>query len=133
MARPGTTLVSDAAIALKAAIATAVPDDQNAEALGASRVLDFGAEVTTGPVVVVGNPTLTWDSFGNGPDSASFPVFVVLDASDRATERLWSLVPIVATTIGEASNGVVTRAEPGVFNAGTSQLPCYQLSVDYPL
>lgn len=89
---------------------------------------DLGANVDP-PATLLGPPQLKWEAYCSDPTSAQFMVYLVVPAKDRAIEQLWDLVPKVAEALDE-SDAVVRRADPGTFNAGGSDLPSYELTVE---
>lgn len=98
------------------------------------------AEVTTRlgtnvnpPTVVVGPPSVEWETGCADPTSARFLLYVVVKDDDTAMEKLWDLVPQVAAVVDEATPGVVIRADPGVYPAGATELPAYVIQVQVPL
>jgi hypothetical protein len=103
-----------------------------AQTVEAVRVFPLGATLTP-PAVVVGPPRLEWATSCPGPTTAFFTVFVVAALDDRALELLYELAPQVGAAIEAESAGVVLRADPGTYNAGTGDLPAYALTVEYPL
>lgn len=135
MPRPGSTTVSDASLALVAALQAVEFDggDAGPQLLGTGRVLMFGDALPGGPAAVLGPPVLGADSYGSGFTTATFPVFAVVDSNDRAQQYLWIFVDAIRVAIDSGSNGAVTRADPGLFSSGQTQLPCYEITVEYPL
>lgn len=93
---------------------------------------DPGAAINP-PATVVGPPSLTWDALAVWPTAARFLVYVVVAADQRALERLWDLVPVVAEAIDGLEDAVVVRADPGTYQTSGGELPCYQIQVDYAL
>lgn len=93
---------------------------------------DVGSELPVLPAVVIGPPSLTFDGYGTATD-ATFLVYVVVAANAQALPKLWDLVPPAYEAIEANSDGVVRRADPGVWTAGTADLPCYEIAVEYPL
>ena len=116
--------VTAAAEALKAALRTVA---------GLRVVQDPGATVD-GPTAVVAVPALTWESHCVEPTGANWVVHLVVDANERAVERLWELVTAVSVAIDEEFlAGSVIRADPGTWSAGGPELPSYALQVDVAL
>jgi hypothetical protein len=98
---------------------------------------DLGARVDP-PAFIVGPPELGWSGYGGPePTSARFVVWVVVSADDLALERLWELVPAVVAKVEELDDvtlaDVDRPATPGTFPSGGSELPAYQVQVDYAL
>lgn len=85
------------------------------------------------PGLVMGPPLLQWDAFSHEPTRATWTVYAVASMSDRALERLWEFVPRVAAAADEVVDAVVTRASPGLFTAGTTSLPCYDIEIEVAL
>lgn len=101
---------------------------------GATATADPGATLANLPALVIGPPRLTWESDGRfGPTAARYLVWAVVDADERAIERLWSLVVDTAEAIDSRSDGVVVQADPAVFPSGTAQLPAYEIQIEVPL
>ena len=84
------------------------------------------------PAAVLGPPALTWETGCVGPTSARFLVYAVVDADERAVEKLWDLVDQVANAI-DATDAVVVHADPAVYTSGTRQLPCYEITTEVGL
>lgn len=116
--------ISDAAVDLETALKL-IPE--------VSVHRDPGAPLTSPPAVVIGPPALEWESGCPAPTAARFLVYVVVTADERAVERLWELVELVAATIDTQTDAAVIRADPAVFVSGTSQLPCYEIQTEVPL
>jgi hypothetical protein len=79
------------------------------------------------PIVYVGPPSLTWQDYGFGPTTAVYEVVLAVAADERAVDRLFDLLGPVTDAIDgsrEAEASVVS-AEPGVWQAGNSNLPAY--------
>lgn len=115
--------ITEMAAALTAALKTVpgceVPDTQGAN-------LDP-------PSLVLSPPALTWEGLCSGPTSATWLVFVVVAAEERALERLWDLLPQVTDAIDAVTDAAVIRADPGAFRAGATDLPCYEITVEVSL
>lgn len=92
---------------------------------------DLGASVNP-PCIMLGPPALEWEGVCVGPTSARWLVYVIVPADERAMERLWELVEPVADAI-DGTPAVVIRADPGVYAAGTQDLPCYEFQVEVSL
>ncbi|MFI6759365.1 hypothetical protein ACIBF5_09515 [Micromonospora sp. NPDC050417] len=84
------------------------------------------------PATVLGPPALTWESLSASPTSARWLVYIVVPAEERALDRLWELVPLVAAAIDQLPDAVVIRADPGAFLSG-AELPCYELTIEVAL
>lgn len=112
--------VADLAAALKAACLT----------VSEIRVYeDLGGAVDP-PAVVIGPPTLGWDTTSAEPSSARFSLYLVAAATDRALERLWALLPLVAAAVDAVPGAVVKTASPGFYQAGGVELPSYTVTVE---
>lgn len=85
------------------------------------------------PAALVGPPAVTFDAYAPEPTTATFIVHLVVAANDRALERLWDLIPPVTAALATVTDAVVTRADPGVFNAGGTDLPAYAIEVETSL
>lgn len=91
------------------------------------------ADGAGGATAVLGPPSLLWESGAPEPTTARFLVYVVVDATDRAIERLWELVPVVAAALDTEPDVVVIQADPGTYPAGGVELPCYQIQIEVSL
>lgn len=85
------------------------------------------------PATVLGPPVLSWETLSIDPLRATFIVYVVTSADDRALERLWDLVPAVASAVGDDGRFAATRAAPGAWSTGGQDLPAYLLTVETTL
>jgi len=94
--------------------------------------LDPGA-MSLFPAIVIGPPELEWGNGFADPTQARFPVYAVIDAGERAMERLCLLVPEVAAAVDELTPGAVLSALPFPFPSGATDLPSYQLIVEVGL
>lgn len=83
------------------------------------------------PALVISPPALTFSGYGNAVD-VTFLVYLVTSASAGAVAELLRWLPDVVTALGE-SDAVVLRADPGVYLAGAVSLPCYEITIDFPL
>lgn len=116
--------ISEAATAIRVALKT-VPK---------LRVYDRAAPVVDPPGAFVGPASLQWESQGCvEPTGATFPVFLIVAADERAIDRLHDLVLVAAAAIDAVDTAVVTAATPTVYDAGTSGLPAYLLTVEMSL
>jgi len=118
-----TSVIADAATELEQAL-------QTLDGFGVYR--DPGATLSL-PALVIGPPSLLWETGCLGPTSARFLVYVVVDADERAIERLWAYVPAVAETIDDLTRAAVVRADPAVYVSGGVSLPCYELQTEATL
>lgn len=95
--------------------------------------LDPTADVEP-PGVIIGPPAIEFDGYSGEPTAATFPVYAFVAWDEFAVARLIDLGPRVAAAITEnLDDAVVTRAEPTVFNAGGTDLPAYQITVEVSL
>lgn len=97
------------------------------------RVLRDPGGAADGPVAILGAPALTWDGVCLDPTEARFMVHVTVEANERALERLWELVPVVAEALDQVVDASVRRADPGTYPTGGSELPAYAIQVDVAL
>jgi hypothetical protein len=95
-------------------------------------LLDPGA-MNLLPAIVIGPPELEWGAGGSSPTHARFPVYAVIDAGERAMERLALLAPDVAAAVDDLTPGAVLTASPFAYPTGTTDLPSYQLIVEVGL
>lgn len=96
------------------------------------RFTKLGDTVKT-PGVVLGLPGLTGEGYVPEPTSATFPVFLVVSLGDQTIATLNRLVYPVWQAIEENTDGTISRATPGSYVDGTTELPCYIFDIDYPL
>lgn len=104
---------------------------------GVNYYRDPGAVIDP-PATALGAPALAWETYGDGitppePTSATFPVYVIARADDRFMETLWDLVPAVAAALESVTDAVTPAADPGAYNSGGVQLPCYELLAEMSL
>lgn len=97
------------------------------------RLYRDAASIDSPPAVYVGPPLLTWDGFDSDPTTATFTVYIVVPASDRAQEQLQDVLPAVATAVDRVPDAVVKSARPGIWKAGSADLPTYEMSVHVSL
>lgn len=94
----------------------------------------FGpGDVVDPPGYTVSAPTLAFQSACDYPTDAEFTVFVFVPFSERAIEQLLELSIAAAAAIDAKTDAVVLEATPGVFRAGTTEIPTYELVVSYAL
>ncbi len=91
------------------------------------------AEPGPRPACVIGPPALQWEAGCPGPTSARFLIYTVVDASARAVEQLWELVPAMAGVIDSTTDAVVIESNPAAYVVGTTELPCYETMVEVSL
>lgn len=94
------------------------------------KVYDTAGAVLSPPAVVVGPPTLAFETYQPEATSATVPVAVVVASHERALEHLLDLVPLVAQAIHDHTDAVVTAASPSSWPAGGSDLPAYILEAE---
>lgn len=112
--------VKDAAAQLVTALKT-VPG------VGGSVYTDPAAPNIQCPAIVIGPPTLLFESGRKTPTEAQFPIWAVVDPDEFAAEKLWDLAPEVVAAIDEYTNGTVSQpATPFPFPHTTTDLPSYQ-------
>lgn len=88
------------------------------------------------PAVLIGPPRLEWDTYSTeSPATAQFVAIVMVKFDDRAIQNLERIVPLVGAAIFEADtvDAVVGPALPGVWRAGTTELPCYEIQIEVSL
>ncbi len=85
------------------------------------------------PAAIVGPPSMTWEALCDGATTATFRVGIVVAADDRALERLWDLVVLVAEALDDIPDVSVTRADPGSFLSSSAELPAYDITVECSL
>lgn len=92
-------------------------------------------EVIDPPGAVVEPPVLTPMTACPGYNEASFTVVVVVAMGDarRVVEALLAFVGPVMDAIENETPAAVTMANPGTYRTGATELPAYELTVQYPL
>ena len=94
-------------------------------------------ENITPPAFVLGPPSLLFEGYCADPlqpSSATFTVWVVVDANEWSMERLWDLVPLAATAVESVQDAGVERADPATYPVGGDlDLPAYTLTVPVTL
>lgn len=115
--------VADMSAALAAALGTVA---------GLSVYTDPGVSADP-PAVLIGPPSLTWDGYVSAPTDARYELILMVAADERANERLWDLLPQVAAAVDTVQDAVVRSAEPGAWTTGTTELPCYRITVETSL
>lgn len=115
------SVVADAADALLAALRTAA----------GVRVYDDPGALVDPPAVVLTPPRLTWSGYRSDPTDATFVAVAVVAADERASARLWDLVPLVAAAADELPDAAVKSAQPGTW--GSSELPAYLIEIEVAL
>lgn len=93
---------------------------------------DVGPGVSP-PGAVIGAPSLRWTTAGPDPDEATWPVYVIVPADDRAAQRLWELIPLVTAALDQVENAQVTQAVPTTYPTSGGELPAYQVDVEVNL
>lgn len=99
---------------------------------------DRGAAVDP-PAAIVGLPQLGWQGYcGSAPTHARFRIDLVVAADERAHERLWRLIPLVAEAVEAVASATLAPfefpASPVMFTtAQQTQLPGYEITVDVAL
>lgn len=102
--------------------------------VGGSVYTDPAAPNIQCPALVIGPPTLIWDTGSTDVTEAHFPVWAVVDPDEFAAEKLWDLAPAVSAAIDAHTEGVVSQpATPFAFPHGTTVLPSYQLIAEVPV
>lgn len=99
---------------------------------GTTATADPGLEPQL-PALIIGPPRLAWTTTSSDPTEATYIVFAVVDADERAIERLWDLCTAVAEAVDRLPHAAVTAADPGVFTSGNAQLPCYHITIEVGL
>lgn len=97
------------------------------------RVYTDPGAVIDPPGALVGPPQLTWGGYVAAPTEARFVVVLMVAADERALERLWDLVPLVAAAVDTVPDAVVRQANPGVWLTGGIELPCYEIQIEASL
>jgi len=117
------TVLTEAAAAIRAALAGVD---------GARVYADPGATLDP-PALVPAAPTLTWEAYSGWPTSARWLIYLVAKADDRALPTLWTLLPAVTAALEGVAGAVVTQADPGTYQTGGVELPCYEITIEYAL
>lgn len=117
-----TSRVADAATALTSALGS----------VKGLRAYNDPAATIQPPAAVVGPPELEWEGYTSAVMLARFVVYLVTTTGAHVLEQLWDLVPLVVSAVEDQVPGatVLPPASPGVFNAGGTELPCYQITIE---
>jgi hypothetical protein len=86
--------------------------------------------------VVVGPPAFLWSGAmctPNDPDATTFEVYLIEALDEQAISRLHAELPALLEAIGSIEGCLITACVPGAFPSGSSDLPCYQISVSQDL
>lgn len=92
------------------------------------RFYDYG-DLIDPPAVLISPPTLDWEGYGGGPTTATIQVFLVVGSTDRALPQMLKYIGPISEAVDSVTNAVVETAIPTLFQAGTTDLPCYAISV----
>lgn len=118
----------DALMASLKAAAAALPAAQRFVVVG-----DL-SELTDPPAVGLAPPQLRWEGpIEFGPREATWTAALVVPAGGDVVGDLLALVPVVADALEGTADAVVTRAEPGVYRAGGTELPAYYVFAEVAL
>jgi len=96
------------------------------------RFYDYGDNIDP-PAVLVSPPTIDWEGYASQPTTATIQVFLVVGQTDRALPQLLKYLPLVSEALDGVENAVVRTANPTIFQAGNTDLPCYAISVEISL
>ena len=91
-----------------------------------------GVEVLP-PAAVLTAPTLTWETYSEVPTRMSQPVMLVAAADEQAIDTLLDLIPAVRAAVASVTACGPGPADPGVFPAGSTELPADRINVDVAL
>jgi hypothetical protein len=95
---------------------------------------DPSAPLAALPAIVMGPPEMLWATACPGPNDIRLILYVVVDADDRALERLWDLAPIAANFVEANTDAVVVNpVSPGSYISGTTELPAYKITIELPV
>jgi hypothetical protein len=83
--------------------------------------------------IVLGPPSLQWETGFSQPTSARFLVYAIESPDDGTVERLWDFVTEVADAIDTTTDAVVLSANPAVYTSGTTELPAYEILTEVSL
>lgn len=118
----------DALTASLEAVSAAVADDLQ------FRVIGDLSELTDPPAVALAPPSLReYSTIDGGPRVAVWTVAMVVPAGEHVVSGLFALLPVVCAALEGAADAVVTRAEPGVYRAGGTELPAYFITAEVAL
>jgi hypothetical protein len=96
------------------------------------RFYDYGDNIDP-PAVLVSPPSLDWEGYAAQPTSATIQVFLVVAQNDRALPQMLKYLPSVSDALDAVTDAVVRTATPTIFQAGSTDLPCYAISVEISL
>jgi hypothetical protein len=88
------------------------------------------------PAVVVGPPTLAWQSLNpdGEPTEATFPLYYVSGYKDPLTaERFWATLTKVTEALDSDPRTCVLEAAPSNWTAGGTDFPAYRITVEVAL
>lgn len=86
------------------------------------------------PCVLVSPPILQWGTYSDGaPSTARHVAILMVKHDDRAIPNLERLVPLVGAAIYGVDDAVITGAMPGMWRAGKTELPCYEIQIEVSL
>jgi hypothetical protein len=85
------------------------------------------------PAVLVSPPTLDWEGYCPQPTSATIQVFLVVGQNDRALPQMLKYISPVSDALDGVTDAVVRTAIPTIFRVGSTDLPCYAISVEISL
>ena len=102
------------------------------KAVDGVRYYDYGDNIDP-PAVLVSPPTIDWEGYAPQPTTATIQVFLVVGQNDRALPQLLKYLPLVSDAVDSVENAVCSTATPTIFQVGSTDLPCYAISVDISL
>lgn len=113
--------LNDSWTALKAAV-SGIP--------GVTVYNDPGANIDP-PAVVLGLPEATGTGTYNTPlpNELTLQAYLIVASDDTAQDRLVKLLDQLSEVVFDATDFVVTQAQPGTWQTSKTDLPCYVLTV----
>lgn len=96
-------------------------------------VQEPGATIRPPSTVVSALPSLEWEAYCDDPTSATFLVWLMVALDERAPERLRALLGPVVAALNSVRDATVVRADGVPYSANGSELPSYEITVQFAL
>jgi hypothetical protein len=91
---------------------------------------DPGANIDP-PGAVVGLPDLSGEVYNSPlPNEIQLSLYLIVKSDDTSEDRLVSLLDTVAEKLDESTDFVIRAAQPGIYQTGGTDLPCYVVAVE---
>lgn len=99
--------------------------------LGKRVTTDPGDALNVLPAIVLGPPNVVLDGYGTATEM-TFVVCLIVARDAAAVVTLLGHLPSVMEALDETEASVI-RADPGVYAPDSHNLPCYEITVEYPM